>query len=132
MSVTAPSVLPHVEVDFNVRSGDGWVRTRLAKVSNPQQLQTGSAVWVVERHEALRGLATVAKIDHERNLLYLDVDWGSVEPVPESLQTSNANWELQRLSGGRLGVRVSKELVTIRGSEFSPPARPRSAELTET
>lgn len=83
MSMTTSPLLPHVEVDFNVRSGDGWVRTRLAKASSPQELEPGSTVWVIESDEGLRGLAIVAQIDRERGLLYLNVEWDSVEEVTD-------------------------------------------------
>lgn len=101
MPMTAPFPLPHVPVDFNVRSANGWVRTRLMKASSPQDLEVGSAMWVIERDEGLRGLAIVAEIDHERGLLYLDIEWDSVSAASDRGETSNTSWELLRLSAGR-------------------------------
>ncbi|MEX2620006.1 MAG: hypothetical protein WD250_07285 [Egibacteraceae bacterium] len=119
MPMTAPTLLPHVEVDFNVRSREGWVRTRLDKVPPGQELEVGSTLWVFEREEGLRGLASVAEVDHERGLLYLDVEWDSIELGPQ--QTSNTNWELQKGSRGRLGIKVPDSVVDF--TELGPDIR---------
>lgn len=127
MPLTAPPLLPHVEVDFNVRSGDGWVRTRLNKVSPQQDPDTGSFIWAIERHEGLRGLATVAKVDHDRGLLYLDVDWDSVRPAQAQSPTTSSIWELAKSSGGRFGIKSAVPNAVPTGQRVQL----RSAELAE-
>lgn len=75
MSLVASPFLPNVAVDFNARSA-GSVRVRQSKASGP--LEVGDAVLVYEPDEGLHGLAVVNRVDEERGLLYLDVDWDTV------------------------------------------------------
>lgn len=66
-----------VQVDLNSRSRDGFVVARLSRSTGPVAL--GSVVSAFEPDDEVAAPARVARIDRERGLIYLDVDWDALD-----------------------------------------------------
>lgn len=76
--------MKRVRVDFNARDGRDFVplaRTRLG-----EDVAAGETVEVYDGEEGFYGPATVADIDTERGVAYLDVAWSELrdpDPIPK-------------------------------------------------
>lgn len=68
--------LRRVFVDFNARDDDDRLGTRLSRLESP--VSVGEQVIVYEPGD-IRARARVAKVEPDRNLVYFDVDWDSIE-----------------------------------------------------
>jgi len=69
-----------VRIDLNARSRDGYVRTRLSRADGPIVL--GDDVVAYEPDDRIAAPARVRRIDHDRGLVYLSVDWAQMDDDP--------------------------------------------------
>lgn len=67
-----------VPIDLNVRVEHGYTYAWIRDVDGPSP-QQGDQVEVYEPESGLTGFAIVARVDADRALVFLDVDWGSLD-----------------------------------------------------
>ena len=82
--VTGP-VPVRVRIDLNARSKDGYVLARLSRADGP--VFSGDYVVAFEPDDRVAAQARVVRIDDERGLIYLAVDWLSLaeDHVPQRI-----------------------------------------------
>lgn len=66
-----------VDIDLNVRVRNGETYTGLEDVDGP--VETGQTVRVREPESGLIGAGRITEIDPDAGLVYLTVDWGSLQ-----------------------------------------------------
>jgi hypothetical protein len=120
-----------IEVDLNSRGRDGYTFSRLSRASGP--VAVGDTVTVFEPDDYVAAPARVVRVDRERDFVFLDVDWSSLDydvarrdlPVAitveqDGLPQSNAAdpWAARLSAAGRLWVKEWVEAPVCVG--YSP------------
>lgn len=76
-TTTHGAPLDRIEIDPNIRVRGQYTLVGFEDVTH-LHLQVGQSVEVFESESGLEGLAKVAQIDFEKELIYLDVDWANM------------------------------------------------------
>lgn len=73
---------PRIEIDLNVRTrnNETYAGIEDADTNDPN---VGDEVYVVQSEDEIIGDATITRIDLEKDLVYLAVDWTSLRDDPE-------------------------------------------------
>jgi len=71
-----------VEIDLNVRVRGNWTFVGLEDADG--QVTVGDLVQVFEPESELEGPGRIEEVDFERRLIFLSVDWASLEPPGSS------------------------------------------------
>jgi hypothetical protein len=103
-------------IDPNVRTAGNRTYAGFEDVRGGfvDDLSPGDAVTAVEEESDVIGEAVVCEVNHEKHLIYLDVDWSTLRPRPqvEAVALSNG-WTLLRatlttsLEAANLGAGVT-------------------------
>lgn len=73
--------LTRLDVDFNARTREGYVRLRLPR-GEAQRLQPGDRVTAVDPVDGIQAEAVLARVNQDSGVAALEVDWHSFEEVP--------------------------------------------------
>lgn len=71
-----------VEIDPNIRVRGNQTRTGLKHVHGP--IAVGFEVTVYESESGIEGVGTITDINHAKRLVWLAVDWASLQPKEEA------------------------------------------------
>lgn len=98
---------PRVRIDPNVRVRSGQTFVGVEDFTSP--LTIGQPVRVYEEESGLEGDAVVTDFDEDAQLLYLRVDWPSLQPVDEfdEIDTTEAEWDRAWAEGEPVELRES-------------------------
>ena len=72
--------MTRIEIDPNVRVESGWTYSGFEDVTGPVPM-VGELVTVFESEDRIQGEAFVTRVDRDRRLVYLDVDWSSLRDM---------------------------------------------------
>ena len=71
--------MTRLRIDPNVRLGKAATYVGFEDVLTVEVPRCGETVQVVEPDSGLSGLASVARVDTERKLIYLNIDWSKLK-----------------------------------------------------
>lgn len=72
---------PTIEIDLNVRTRNNETYSGIEDAD--ARVHVGQAVYVTEPEDGIIGDATVSRLDHARDLIYLAVDWSSLREIDD-------------------------------------------------